>query len=324
LNRQKIGLYPTPIERIEIGQPHSCVLYVKHDDRTSTVYGGNKVRKLEYILARARDRGKKRLLTVGAVGSHHVLATAIHGAAHGFRVHGILVPQPETMHALCNIRAAFAAGLTAEPAIEATLYLHVLAAMDADTEYVSLGGSSVAGSLGYVDAARELEAQVAAGVMPEPDEIVVALGSGGTVAGLLCGLEQTKLATRVLGVSVARPVAVVRFLAERLTRKLAREVGVDAGRALARLTVDAESVGTGYGHATRAGDEALEIGRSFGMTLEPTYTAKAFASALARAGDDTSKKILFWSTLSSTDLSPLLANVSDASLPIEIRKLLRS
>jgi 1-aminocyclopropane-1-carboxylate deaminase/D-cysteine desulfhydrase-like pyridoxal-dependent ACC family enzyme len=318
-----IGRYPTPATRVTVGEPHDVALFVKHDDETSAVYGGNKVRKLERILAHARERKKTRLLTVGAAGSHHVLATAVHGGARGFRVHAILVPQPETKHALYNIRAGYASGLTAEPAMEASLHLHVLAAMDATTEYVSLGGSSVLGSLGYVDAARELAAQVDAGLLPEPEEIVVALGSGGTVAGLLCGLEQTELASRVVGVAIARPVPVVRWMAERLTRKVARVVGVDASRALARLVVDADSVGRGYGHPTPAGEEAIALGASLGIKLDPTYTAKTFASALARAKSNDAERTLFWNTLSSADISPLVEREPERDLPIEIRRLFK-
>jgi 1-aminocyclopropane-1-carboxylate deaminase/D-cysteine desulfhydrase-like pyridoxal-dependent ACC family enzyme len=135
----------------------------------------------------------------------------------------------------------------------------------------------------------------------------------------LCGLEKTKLASRVVGVAIARPVPVVRWMAERLTRKVARFVGVDASRALARLVVDADSVGRGYGWPTPAGEEALALGASLGIKLDPTYTAKTFASALARRGERT----LFWNTLSSADIAPLVEREPERELPSEIRRLLR-
>jgi 1-aminocyclopropane-1-carboxylate deaminase/D-cysteine desulfhydrase-like pyridoxal-dependent ACC family enzyme len=318
-----IGRYPTPVTRVTLGPPHDVTLSVKHDDETSALYGGNKVRKLERILERARERKKTRILTVGAAGSHHVLATAIHAGAAGFRVHAVLVPQPETKHALYNIRAAFAAGLTAEPAMEASLHVHVLAAMDANTEYVGLGGSNVVGSLGYFDAAEELEAQVDAGLLPEPEEIVVALGSGGTVAGLLCGLEKTKLASRVVGVAIARPVRLLRVMAKRLTKKIAQEVGVDPARAFARLVVDGDSVGRGYGYATPEGEAAVAIGAQHGIKLDPTYTAKTFAAAVKRAKANPEGRTLFWNTLSSADLMPLVERAPESQLPPEIRRLFR-
>jgi 1-aminocyclopropane-1-carboxylate deaminase/D-cysteine desulfhydrase-like pyridoxal-dependent ACC family enzyme len=298
-------------------------LFVKCDDLTSAIYGGNKVRKLEYVLARARQRKKTRLLTMGAVGSHHVLATAIFGRAHGFRVHAILVGQPWTRHAERNLRAGLSVGLTAEAAWEGSLHLRLLAAMDADTEVIALGGSSVQGSLGYVDAAIELAGQVARGELPEPDEIVVAMGSGGTVAGLLVGLAKTRLRTRVVGVSIAKPVFVVRELTRRLTRHLAHACKVPPGEALARLVVDGHSVGRGYGHATSAGELARELATASGIKVDPTYTAKALASALGRAESTPSAKIVFWNTLSSATLEHAAPGLEREPLPEELRALLR-
>ena len=317
--RPGLGAYPTPVRDVTVGDTR---LAVKCDDATSPLYGGNKVRKLEYVLARARERKKTRLLTVGAVGSHHVLATAIHGRASGFRVHAILVPQPWTPHAEKNLRAGLLHGLTAEAAWEPSLYLRVLAAMDADTEYIPLGGSSVTGSLGYVDAAHELAAQISRGELAEPDEIVVALGSGGTVAGLLVGLEQERLSTKVVGVSIAKPVFVVRALCVRLTRKLARARGVDPEHALSRLFIDSTSVGAGYGHETQEGRRAAELAAAIGVTVDPTYTAKALASAIARARAEARRRVLFWNTLSSAALTTGDAAQPDR-LPPELHALLR-
>ena len=329
-----LGTYPTPVSELPLGNDDDATrtrasrLWVKHDDLSSPVYGGNKVRKLEYVLGAARERGKKRLLTIGAVGSHHVLATAIHGRAHGFRVHAVLVPQPMTLHAARNISLGIRAGLTAEAAWEPSLYLRVLAAMDRDTHFISLGGSSVDGSLGYVDAALELEAQVSRGLLPEPAEIVVAMGSGGTVAGLLVGLERTRLRTKVVGVAVAKPVFVLAALTKHLTRRVARDCGVDADSALTRLIVDGDSVGAGYGHPTSAGAEAEAFACAHGVKVDPTYTAKALASALSRCRAGAAERVLFWNTLSSA--SPLALESGSTSpedvlaeVPFHLRSLLR-
>ncbi len=320
VDRLTLGSYPTPVRDVAFGD--EARLLVKCDDLTSPVYGGNKVRKLEYVLARARSRKKTRLLTVGAVGSHHVLATAIHGRANGFRVHAVLVPQPWTPHVEKNLRAGLAHGLTAEAAWEPSLYLRVLAAMDADTEYISLGGSNVQGSLGYVDAAGELAAQISRGELAEPDELVVALGSGGTVAGLLVGLEKSGLRTKVVGVSVAKPVMIVKALCVRLTRRVARACGVDAERALSRLIIDGAAVGAGYGHETPEGKRASELATASGLTVDPTYTAKALSSAMSRARADEKSVVLFWNTLSSAKLGVEGAAETDR-LPQELRGLLR-
>src|SRR6185437_5602609 len=103
-----VGHYPTPLEPLpQLSRPGSA-LWVKRDDLTHPLYGGNKVRKLERILAEARKKGATRLVTVGAVGSHHVLATTIFGTQAGFEVEAVLVPQPRTAHVVANLRADLA------------------------------------------------------------------------------------------------------------------------------------------------------------------------------------------------------------------------
>ena len=111
-----LGTYPTPIERLEALSRPGCGLWVKRDDLTSALYGGNKVRKLERLLADAKEKGAERILTVGAVGSHHVLATAVYGKRAGLAVEAVLVPQPRTDHVVDDLRADLAQGMKAIPA----------------------------------------------------------------------------------------------------------------------------------------------------------------------------------------------------------------
>ncbi|MGH7437038.1 MAG: pyridoxal-phosphate dependent enzyme, partial [Polyangiaceae bacterium] len=106
-----IGAYPTPVERLSPLSTDRSVLWVKRDDLTSPEYGGNKVRKLERILEHARARGARRIITIGAAGSHHVLATTYHGRKAGLEVEAVLVPQPGTPHVVEVLRASLAAGL---------------------------------------------------------------------------------------------------------------------------------------------------------------------------------------------------------------------
>ena len=148
-----------------------------------------------------------------------------------------------------------------------------------------VGGSSVAGSMGYVDAARELAAQVRAGELPEPDVCVVALGSGGTAAGLAAGFAAEGLRTRVVGVvRVARRRGSLRVARARSRAPAPRERG-------ARERAGAHATRASHRHALprrrlrprdRAGrrGDARSRARRPASTLDPTYTAKAFASAL--------------------------------------------
>ncbi len=329
------GRYPTPCQRLPGLSRPGCDLFIKRDDLTHPLYGGNKVRKLEKILEEARARKAQRLLTVGAVGSHHVLATAVHGRAAGFEVEAVLVPQPRTAHVEQNLRADLGQGLVAlavprlfpgSALVSYALAFGVLSArrLRQGTFYIPVGGSSVTGALGYVDAALELAAQIRAGEIPEPDLVVVTVGSGGTAAGLAAGLVKAGLACRVVAVVVGAPVFAVEIGARFLARRAARRVGVDPREASQRLVFDARYLGAGYGAPTEAGARAMERAAGEGLTLDPTYTAKTFAAVLDLVEAKSAARILYWHTLSSAPMAPLLeAAPTAASFSPALARLLR-
>lgn len=314
-----LGKYPTPLEHLG-----GLGLWIKRDDEVAAPYGGNKVRKLEHLLAEARAEGKTRILTIGAAGSHQVLATALYGKREGFAVEAVLVPQPPLERARRNLRASLAQGLlpivaSSWPVAPAMALAHLGLARDA--YFIPLGGSNALGSLGFVDAAKEVAAQVAAGLAPEPDSVVVAMGSGGTAAGLAVGFEAAGLRTKVIGVAVSPPAAVLGAMARHVAKKTAELVGLsrrESVRAVARIDVDKRWIGKGYGYSTPAGEVAMERARQAGISLDPTYTAKAFACALERAGKE---KVLFWHTLSSMPIEPLLEAAPE--LPPELERLFK-
>jgi D-cysteine desulfhydrase len=322
-----LGAYPTPVDRIEALSTRRATLWVKRDDLSSAIYGGNKVRKLELLLGAARAAGRSKLLTIGAVGSHQVVATAVYGKLHGFAVEAILVPQPSTPHARLNLSVALAQGMVPTVAPAWALAPPLLAMRwERDAYFIKLGGSSPLGSLGFVEAARELAAQVTAGELPEPDVVVVALGSGGTAAGLAVGFEAAGLRTRVVGVAVSSPVPLLAHLARRLALKTAVLAGLPpaaAARAAKRIDVESRWIGRGYGHATPEGDAATADARGVGLTLDTTYTAKGFAAALARVREGAAANILFWHTLSTAPLEPLLGDAGAVSIPPRLERLFR-
>ncbi len=327
--RVLLGEYPTPVEPLPTLSRPGAALWVKRDDLTAPIYGGNKVRKLEYVLGDARARGRTELLTAGAAGSHHVLATALYGAQEGFRVRAVLIAQPRTDGALDNLRAGLARGLVARPSAEALVPLALARSYRRGSFYVQVGGSSVLGAMGYVDAARELAAQVRAGQMPTPDLVVVTLGSGGTAAGLAAGFALEGLPTRVLGVSVVGPARAfawhARWLAQACAAR-ARGEGERADRAWrrdvsARLATTDRWLGAGYGHPTPEGARAQAAAHGAGLALDPTYTAKAFAAALDAVEGGGARVVLFWHTLSSAPMAPLLAGAG--APPAHLASLLR-
>lgn len=319
----RIGSYPTPVERIAQLSVLETSLWVKRDDRTSSVYGGNKVRKLEYLLEDAHSRRARSIVTVGAAGSHHVLATAIFAREIGVPVEAVLVRQPPTPHVLDNLRADVGLGVGVFPASTlAGAALRILERMARGAYYIPVGGSNLLGTLAYVDAARELVLQVRDGVLPEPDVVVVALGSGGTAGGLAAGFAHEGMKIRVLAVTVADPSGWVgrraRVLAEAAVQHEARRLRVRAPVAIA-LDVDARYLGPGYGQATEEGRFATTCAAQVGLALDSTYTAKAFAAALDLVKRKTHRTVLYWHTLSSGSMKPWLDGApaeSDLSPPI--------
>ena len=322
--RVLLGDYPTPVERLAGLGRAGVELWVKRDDLTAPLYGGNKVRKLEYVLGDALAQGKTELLTAGAVGSHHVLATTTYGTRNGFSVRAVLIAQPRSEHAAQNLRAELAQGLVAHPSAPALAPFALARHTGKNTYFVQVGGSSVLGAMGYVDGARELAAQVRAGQVPAPDLVVVTLGSGGTAAGLAAGFALEGLPTKVLGVCVVDPSQVFAWYTHYLARKCAARGGLAVGRAeiAARLATTHAYVGRGYGHPTEAGTRATEIAADAGLVLDATYTAKSFAAALDVVAQGEHKVVLYWHTLSSAPMAPLLAG-APAELPANLARLLR-
>jgi len=332
--RLRLGNYPTPLWRLG-GADAAHDVWIKDDGQTAALYGGNKVRKLERLLAAARRRRATRLLTVGAAGSHHVLATCLYGAREGFSTHAVLTPQPWSKHAEATLRAGLNAGLSVTPA---RTYLGALATLRRERRpgdfVIGPGGAGVEGTWAYCLAVNELREQLSQQGVAPLDAIIVAAGSGSTAAGLLAGILRTGAARRIIAVQVVSNPAlralVIGQAAYALWRHDHRPRPFDAVRS---LSVDDRFIGAGYGHSCSPGDRATELARSFGLELEPTYTAKAFAAALSWANpsrhDNRRCKLqlhrrrtyLYWHTLSAVPLTPLLAGAPE-TLPRELAHLL--
>ena len=274
---------PSKVRCLPLRGAAGAELWVKDDSELSSLYGGNKARKLQFILPHARARRARRLVTVGAAGSHHVLATALFGREAGFSVKAVLFPQLSTAHAVLNLKAGLAAGLEVEPVSSLAVAPLALAKILRPGDYlVPVGGSGPVGSQAFYKAAGELAGQIDEGQLPAPDVIVVALGSGGTAAGLLTGLAASDLDVVVCGVDVGLGKRASQLLVKGLATWLARRRHLaDVGSNLAeRLYVEPDYLGPGYGRPTREGGRATEIAASCDLALDPTYTAKAFAKAL--------------------------------------------
>lgn len=258
-------------------------------------WGGNKVRKLEWLLPDVRRSGRKTILSVGGLGTNWGLATALYAREHGLRTVLALVDQPVDDHVRAQLGRLRKSGAklyftrTKGRTVAAVLWLFARHFSGGRPPYVlGAGGSSPVGALGYVEAALEIAAQVEDGLLPEPSHIVTAVGSGGTTAGLLLGLRLAGLRTRVVGVVVNDTLRLDGVTLPRLARRTAKllerrgagPLRFESGEE--DLTVVRDRLGKGYGHPTPEGERAREhaAGRE-GLVLEPVYTAKAVAALRA-------------------------------------------
>jgi D-cysteine desulfhydrase len=310
LRRAPLCELPTPVTRAEkLEAELGCgPLYVKRDERSAALYGGNKPRKLEWILGDALARGRSRLLTTGALGTNHGLATALYARALGLRCELVLVPQPMTdavRRRADELREAGARVFRARNVPHAALLVIARLARHPGTAYVPTGGSNALGVVGFVEAGLELAAQVAEGALPAPARVYVAVGSGGSAAGLAAGLALAGLRTRVVAVLVtdvlppahAKLVRLARAALRRLARAgAALDPDAFAAEVARSLELDRDHVGAGYGHATAEAESAARAAlEREGLELDPTYTAKALA-ALAARERGAREPVVFWNS----------------------------
>jgi D-cysteine desulfhydrase len=303
LPRAELCDLPTPVRRLS-GLERGRELWVKDDARSAPLWGGNKPRKLEWILGDARARGSRTVLTFGGLGTNHGLATALYARELGMGCVLALVDQPVDEHVeaqLVRLRASGARLHFTRTAPRTVLALPYLLARYRPYR-VPPGGSSAVGAVGFVEAALELGEQVRAGELPEPEGIVLALGSGGSAAGLVGGLRLAGLQTRVHAVLVNDKLK----LSEQVVLKLAgRTLRLLADRGAAVQDVRPADVqlvhgfmGAGYGHPTPEGREAIDLAaREADLELEDVYTGKALAAALAGLPGD--GPLLYWHTHSA-------------------------
>lgn len=270
-----LGDGPTPVRELDNG------LWVKDESGYGTLWGGNKVRKLEFILPEAKRRGKRTILTFGALATNHGLATALYARDQGLRCAIALVDQPVDDHVraqLDRLRDSGAALHFTHTKVRTVAAVPWLMLRHRFPYFLPAGGSSPVGALGWVKGGLEIADQVEAGAMPEPSHVVCAVGTGGTAAGLVVGLGLGGLDTKVLGVVVNDKLKLDHRTLMKLASRTARLAGAPAPDP-ARLVVTTDFLGAGYGHPTRESESALQ--RADELELEPVYTAKAMAAALA-------------------------------------------
>ena len=302
--RAALGSFPSPVVPVPLEGPPDArgTLWLKRDDLDAPAVGGNKVRALEWLLGGVGVGDT--VLTLGGEGSTHVLATAHHAARLGART--VAIRWPHEMHDVAHRVAALARDRClvvhrAWTPVDAIVRTWWLRRRHPRWRWVPIGGSTPLGALGHVGAALELAAQVRSGALPAPRRIVVALGSGGTSAGLLAGLAIAGLDAQLVAVRVAPRVAsngrAIMRLARRTTALLVHLTGERLPPPRGdRLRVVHARYGGAYGRPLAAGTLATRFfAGATGVALDATYTAKAAAEAVALARE-AEGVTLFWNT----------------------------
>lgn len=311
--RLPLGDYPTPLESLpRLSRELGRRVYAKRDDAPGSELGGNKTRNLEYLIADAKKQGARRLVTFGAVHSNHTRLTAAAARRFGIETHALYferrpasLPDSARLTEREGARLHFLpfggarrAGMTIETA---NRLAHLAAWSVVGPHYfVPVGGYSWLGCLGYVNAALELDEQVQALGLERP-WLVLAAGTGATLAGLLAGCALSRSSIRLLGIDVGA-------LWKRFPASIAHKAGDVCARLGSERTfaasevplVERAYVGEGYAVPSTGGLEAIELlARLEGIGLDPVYTGKAFAGLLdlvERGGLGAGEPIVFLHT----------------------------
>lgn len=289
LARIEMTHLPTPLESApRLSDELGCHLYIKRDDCTGLAGGGNKIRKLEYLLAEAKSQGADTLITLGGLQSNHARQTAAVAAKFGFRCELVLedvlgTPKKDYYHngnvLLDNL---FGANIhLLEIGQDCDSYTQGLIEQLTDEGHkpylIPVGGSNVVGSYGYIRCANEIIQQQKSQNL-QIDQIILASGSAGTQAGLLAGLIAAEKDIPVLGICVSRTTEQQQILVETLLREILMKINLDPNLAKGRVICNGHYVGAGYGIPTKAMAKAVKrCAQKEGLLIDPVYTGKAMA-----------------------------------------------
>lgn len=331
-----LGQFPTSIQLLgTLSKELGVRLYIKRDDLSGKIYGGNKLRKLEFILADVLNLKSRAVITYGGAGSNHALATAIYARQLGLECISILALQPNAHHVRENLLLShhFGASLhlcSAYPhqrkinkmMSEATEYYKKL--LSGHSPYViPFGGSSPLGSVGFVNAAFELKDQINNNLMEEPDFIYLACGSVGTAAGLMLGCKAANIKSQIVPVLVIEDNQTDHQLMELLQQTNSILYSLDESFPEVEIRkkdicIRKDFFGKQYALFTEKGMEAVDlIKEKEGIELEGTYTGKAFSAVIhdTKSQAISGKVVLFWNTINSNDFSDIIATKDYQDLP---------
>ncbi|WP_438464908.1 D-cysteine desulfhydrase [Marinomonas sp. PE14-40] len=292
LPRVSLCHQPTPIEHMQRLSEHLGInLYIKRDDCTGLAGGGNKTRKLEYLLGEARGKDVDTLITLGGIQSNHARQTAAAAAKYGFNCELVLedvegtVKQDYYGNGNVLLDKLFGANIhRVDEGVDCLDYAYKLKAKLANEGrkafVIPLGGSSAVGSMGYVQCANEIMAQSKSSDI-HFDKLVLATGSAGTQAGLLAGFKATEFNLPVYGICVSQDTQTKKELVISLLTESLKLVGKGGADIADDVITDGSYVGKGYGIHTQEVVDAINLCAQLeGILLDPVYTGKGMAGLI--------------------------------------------
>lgn len=303
--RIPLATLPTPLHELPrlrhaLGGPDRCPkILIKRDDLTGLALGGNKARKLEFLIADALAQGCTVVVTTGAAQSNHARMTAAAARAAGLQVELVLTAHADApLQGNLLLDRLFGATVhfvppPADPTLatsdeEEAKVAEVLDSLRRRGErpyLIPVGGSSGLGAIGYFSATPELIGQLDA-IGERPTRLYVASGSRGTQAGITLGAKYYRAPYEVYGVAVSGGESFKRDRALRVGNEAAAIAGIPTRLVPEDLVTDQEFIGDGYGIPTPEGLEAIELlAQCEGILLDPVYTSKAMAALIRHARD---------------------------------------
>ena len=309
---------PTPVESLpSVGQQ----AWVKRDDLTHSIYGGNKTRKFEFIASDILTKNAKHLYTIGGTGSNHCVATAMVCQQLGRRCTIITFDQPDSPSVRKNqtLMRHFGAEVinAGSVAIAAGRFFLNPRRLNSDYYFLPGGGATPVATFAYINAAMELKQQIDNNECPEPAGIYVPVGSSSTLAGLTLGCALAGLKTRVIGIQILGshigPIETCTpVVGNKMMQRALDAIKIeypDLELELPSVHLNPDWYEPGYGVLTEATSKAIEQASKAGLLLEQTYSGKTF-DAFSQAIATSTQPLLYWATYSSATVPQDMQNTN--------------
>ncbi len=324
-----LGDFPTPAEKLErLGQTiHASQLYIKREYLSGKIYGGNKIRALEFLFGEAIHAGYREVFALGFPASCQALAQALYAREIGLKSTAFLFPQIRSEQARRHLLTYQSIGADIRPTIPLILPFLLGYRLKHGRSPKLLEASTPIGMLGYVSAGFELKQQIEQGLFPEPDLIYVSIGTMGTATGLMLGAQAAGLKSKIVAIDQGGKILGKKVVTFPNVTKLFRETNEllcsnDPSFPHVEISENDFIIRSGYESGENSllnasGAHALKQAESDNLQLDEMFSANPFAALLADggAGQLRNKTVLWWNSYNSRDFSSQIASADYHQLP---------